>query len=57
MIAVVIKKVKGTKKYATKQEIQLEGYKNYQEVNQLQNAINWLEKNNIVVGELKESHK
>ena len=57
MIAVVTKKVKGTKKYATKQETQLEGYKNYQAVNQLQNAINWLEKNNIVVGELKESHK
>lgn len=57
MIAVVTKKVKGTKKYATKQETQLEGYKNYQEVNQLENAINWLEKNNIVVGELKESHK
>lgn len=57
MIAVVIKKVKSTKKYATEQEIQLEGYKNYQDVNQLKNEIKWLEKNNIVVGELKESHK
>ena len=39
MIVVVIKKVKSTKKYATEQEIQLEGYKNYQDVNQLKNEI------------------
>ena len=48
-----IKKAKDTKKSAIKQECKYEDYKNLQEVNQIENEINYLETNNIDVDQLK----
>ena len=51
------KKAKGTKNCVTKRKFKFENYKNCLETNQLDNKINYLEKNNINLDSLKKDHK
>ena len=51
------KKAKGTKNCVTKRKFKFENYKNCLEANQLDNKINYLEKNNINLDSLKKDHK
>ena len=48
------KKAKGTKKHIIKRKIKFENYKNCLEVTQLENKINYLEKNKINKDNLKK---
>ena len=48
------KKAKGTKKYVTKRKLKFQAYKNCLEAAQIENKINYLEKNKIHVDCLKE---
>ena len=51
------KKAKGTKECVIKRELKFENYKNCLEATQLDNKINYLEKNKISVDRLKKDHK
>ena len=51
------KKAKGTKKCIIKRKLKFESYKNYLEATQLDNEINYLEKNKIEIDSLKKGHK
>ena len=51
------KKAKGTKKCVTKRKLKFENYKNCLEATQLENKINYLEKNKIDKESIKENHK
>ena len=48
------KKAKGTKKYVIKRKLKFEYYKNCLEATQIENKINYLEKNNIDIDSIKE---
>ena len=48
------KKAKGTKKFAIKRKLKFENYKNCLEATQLENKINYLEKNEINIDSLKK---
>ena len=48
------KKVKGTKKCVIKRKLKFENYKNCLEATQLENQINYLEKNKIDIDSFKE---
>ena len=48
------KKAKGTKKFVMKRKLKFENYKNCLEATQLENKINYLEKNKINVDSLKK---
>ena len=47
-------KAKGTKKCVIKRKLKFENYKNYLEATQLENKINYLEKNKIDINNIKE---
>ena len=51
------KKAKGTKKCVIKRKLKLEDYKNCLEVAQIENKINYLEKNEIDVDSLSKHQK
>ena len=51
------KKAKGIKKCVIKRKLRFENYKNCLEVTQLDNKINYLEKNEISADSLKKDHK
>ena len=51
------KKAKGTKKCVVKRKHKFENYKNCLEATQLENRINYIEKNNIDTDSIKENHK
>ena len=51
------KKTKGTKKCIIKRKLKLENYKNCLEATQLENKINYLEKNKIDIDSNIEKHK
>ena len=51
------KKAKGTKKCVIKRKLKLEDYKNCLEVPQIENKINYLEKNEIDVDSLSKHQK
>ena len=57
MTVVKIKKPKGTKKCVIKQKRKFENYKNCLEASQLENKINYLEKNKIDLDSIKINHK
>ena len=57
MTLVKIKKVKGTKTSVIKRKLNVQNYKNSLEATQLQNKINYLEKNKININSLKKHHK
>ena len=50
-------KAKGTKNCVIKRKLEFENYKNCLEATQIQNDINYLEKNKIFVGSLRELKK
>ena len=51
------KKTKDTKMYVIKRKLKFQDYKNCLEANELENKINYLEKNKIDVDSLKKDHK
>ena len=51
------KKTKGTKKYAIKQKLEFEDYKNCLKANQLENETNHLEKTKLDTDSLKQITK
>ena len=51
------KKAKGTKKFVIKGKLKFENYKNCLEATQLDNKINYLEKNEISIDSLEKDHK
>ena len=51
------KKVKGTKKCVVKRKLKSENYKDCLEATQLENKINYVEKNKIDIDHIKENHK
>ena len=51
------KKVKGTKKCVVKRKLKSENYKDCLEATQLENEINYVEKNKIDIDRIKENHK
>ena len=51
------KKIKGTKMYVIKRKLKFQDYKNRLEANELENKINYLEKNKIDKDSLKKDHK
>ena len=51
------KKAKGTKKCVIKRKLKFEKYKSSLEATQLENKINYLEKNKIDTESVKENHK
>ena len=57
MIAIEIKKVKGTKTCVIKRKLKFDGYKNCLEGTELENKINQPEKNKLDVDSLREKHK
>ena len=52
-----IKKAKGTKKCVIKRKLKFENYKSCLEAAQIENKINYLEKNKIDIDSIKENHK
>ena len=48
------KKVKDTKKCVTKSKLKFENYRNFLGETQLENEINYLEKNKIIIDSLKK---
>ena len=48
---------KGTKKFVAKRKLKFENYKSYLKAAQLDNNINYLEKNEIAVDSLKKDYK
>ena len=48
---------KGTKKFVAKRKLKFENYKIYLKAAQLDNNINYLEKNEIAVDSLKKDYK
>ena len=51
------KKAKGTKKCVINRKLKFENYKNCLEATQLENKINYLEKNKIGIYSITENHK
>ena len=51
------KKMKGTKKCVVKRKLKSENYKDCLEATQLENKINYVEKNKIDIDRIKENHK
>ena len=47
------KKVKGTKKFIIKRKLKFENYRSYLEATQLENELNYLEKNKTDIGSIK----
>ena len=54
---VKVKKAKGTKKYVIKRKLKFENYKNCLEATQLDNKINYLEKNKFNTDSRKKDHE
>ena len=49
--------MKGTKKCVIKRKLKFENYKNCLEATQLENKINYVEKNKLEIDRIKENHK